>query len=368
MGWGSNDDDLSNYNYNKVKEMGTDIYIAPDLIDTKFETYRLANLKLIHYQTATTYNRVNHIAKYTEGIYSKWEAESVPISQGEIQLSRNTILVDEIPGVGVKTKVNQAGYLIWGPDYIQPVNYVIDITDATKIIKYNVKFRLKVEPKIYPPVGLGDNLGNICRIEVTKNDTVIASSIIKARDFLTYGVWKEFTLTYSKETILALKSNQLFSTSYLLSGTQNSGAEIFPNIEFKIYFYGTSTNYLDLYVDNILVYDQRGLDVITNINRQIQIIDQSNNTNNVNKITTNQTNFNNTVIGWYSIDEPSFIDQWACIKKIDSLIRYGTNGKKLVTSIAGNWNGRVYEGSSVFRVDELIRRIGLQEVIKKRNP
>ena len=73
--------------------------VAPDLLYTKFDVFRLANLKLIPYQTSTTFTRTNLIAKYTDAIYSVWEAESVPISQGEIQLTRDLTRVDEIPGV-----------------------------------------------------------------------------------------------------------------------------------------------------------------------------------------------------------------------------------------------------------------------------
>ena len=214
------------------------------------------------------------------------------------------------------------------------------------------------------PVPLTNNADNICRIEVTSGGTPLASSIVQANQFVNYGVWNLFELTYSQNNNASMKTNQPLQTSYLLNGTQNTEIEIFSNVEFKLYYYGTSTNYLNLYVDNILVYDnERGNDLFTNQNRQQQIIDQANNINNVNNITTNQSDFENTVVGWYPADEASFIDQWACVKKIAELIKNNTNGKKLVASIAGNWNGRVYEGSSVYRVDELIRRTNIEEVI-----
>ncbi len=363
FGWTTNDDWLHDYDYNKIKEMGTDVLVAPDLLYTKFDIFRLANLKLIPYQTDTTFTRTNLIAKYTDAIYSVWETESVPISQGEIQLTRDLTKVDEIPGVGVKTKNNNPGYIITGPNYIQPIKYSID-TVGPGLITYYVNFKLKVEPNVNPVVPLTNNVDNICRIEVTSGGIPLASSIIQANQFVNYEVWKDFELTYSQNNNASMKTNQPLKTSYLLNGTQNTDIEIFSNVEFKIYYYGTANYYLNLYVDNILVYDNaRGNPLFTSQAIQQNIIKQANNTNNVNNITTSQSDFDNTVVGWYPADEASFIDQWACVKKIAELIKNNTNGKKLVASIAGNWNGRVYEGSSVYRVDELIRRTNLEEVI-----
>ncbi len=341
FGWTTNDYWLHDYDYNKIKEMGTDILVAPDLLYTKFDVFRLANLKLIPYQTSTTYTRANLIAKYTDAVYSVWEAENVPISQGEIQLSRDLTRVDEIQGVGVKTKNNNPGYIITGPNYIQPVKYSIDVpVGGDGLITYHVKFKLKVEPN-GSPVPLINNTDNICRIEVTSGGTPLASSIIQAKQFINYGAWNQFELTYSYNNNASMKTNHPLQTSYLLNGTQNTEIEIFSNVEFKIYYYGTPTNYLNLYVDNILVYDTRGELLFTDPIFQGDIIEQANNTDNVNNITISQSDFDNTVVGWYPADEASFIDQWACVKKIAELIKNNTNGKKLVASIAGNWNGRV---------------------------
>src|SRR5690606_28569188 len=140
-----------------------------------------------------------------------------------------------------------------------------------------------------------------------------------------------------------------------------SNAEIFSNVEVKVYFYGSS--YLSLYVDNILVYDVRGNQLINLQSKQQEIIAQANNTDDVNKITTNQTYFENTVVGWHTIDEPMFIDNWAGVKKIAELLKNNTNGKKLVLSIAGVWNGKAYDGTNVYRIDELVRRTNIEEVI-----
>lgn len=186
FGWGTNDNWLPTYNYNKINEMGTDIFVAPNVISTKFNTYKNANLKLIPYQTETTYQRVNDIAQYTEGIYSIWEAEGFDDSGAEIQLSylsQNATIFNEGGISGIKT-IGNPGYLIGGPNYIQPVAYTIG---STSEINYTIEFNLKVEPKNGSSVPLTNNSDIICRIEVLSNGNPLDISEILAEDFDDYG-------------------------------------------------------------------------------------------------------------------------------------------------------------------------------------
>jgi len=76
--------------------------------------------------------------------------------------------------------------------------------------------------------------------------------------------------------------------------------------------------------------------MMAHINRQSDIVSQAKNRGDVNKFYT--SSFDSTVVGWYAVDEPGFIDNWACVKKIAELLRDSTQNKKLVTSIAGSEN------------------------------
>jgi hypothetical protein len=353
---------LPTYNYNKIKEMGTEVYVAPDLLSTKFDIYKAVKLKLIPYQTSTSYQRVNSIAKYTEGIYTIWEAEGFDDTGAEIQLSylpQNATLFSEGNINGIKSTGNP-GYLISGPNYIQPASYSID---TNLEINYTVKFKIKVEPKNGSSVSLTNNSDIICRIEVLSNGLPLDTTEILAEDFGNYGEWIEGTLNYSKNNNLAKNTSHPIQTSYLESIKQSARIEIFSNVEFKVYFYGTGTDYLTLYVDRILVYDQRGVELMAQAQKQLDIIHQATNYNNINQFTTDQTVFDTTVVGWFAVDEPSFIDNFGCVKKVAELLKNNATNKKLVVSIAGSWNGRVYEGSNVFRIDELMKRTGIEDVI-----
>ena len=342
FGWVTSFTWLDAYNFNKVKEMGTDIFIPTDVIASKFDKYRLANLKLIPYQQFTREGRVNYIAKYTEAAYSLWEAEGNDDAQGQIKMIPDYDHVDIDSGFAIKTKNNTSGYLLNGPHYLQPAKYTIFSSEVpaeieTEILKFTVRFKLKVEPTSGTNVSLVDNNDIICRLEVLTGDTLLAVDTIKARRFGNYNEWGIIDLKYSNIDNVSINTTHPVHPRTIYQGTQTVERTAFADVRFRVYFYGTSTNYLSLSVDNILAFDDRGYDLMmAHINRQSDIVSQAKNRGDVNKFYT--SSFDSTVVGWYAVDEPGFIDNWACVKKIAELLRDSTQNKKLVTSIAGSEN------------------------------
>jgi len=342
FGWVTSFTWLDAYNFNKVKEMGTDIFIPTDVIASKFDKYRLANLKLIPYQQFTREGRVNYIAKYTEAAYSLWEAEGNDDAQGQIKMIPDYDHVDIDSGFAIKTKNNTSGYLLNGPHYLQPVKYTIFSSEVpadieSEVLNFTVRFKLKVESVGGNFVSLTNNSDNICRIEVFTGDTLLAIDTIQAQQFSYYNEWKTFDLIYSNKINASTNTTHPVQPRTIYLGSETVERKAFADVKFRVYFYGTSTNYLSLSVDNILAFDDRGYDLMmAHINRQSDIVSQAKNRGDVNKFYT--SSFDSTVVGWYAVDEPGFIDNWACVKKVAELLRDSTQNKKLVTSIAGSEN------------------------------
>jgi len=342
FGWVTSFTWLDAYNFNKVKEMGTDIFIPTDVIASKFDKYRLANLKLIPYQQFTREGRVNYIAKYTEAAYSLWEAEGNDDAQGQIKMIPDYDHVDIDSGFAIKTKNNTSGYLLNGPHYLQPVKYTIFSSEVpadieSEVLNFTVRFKLKVESVGGNFVSLTNNSDNICRIEVFTGDTLLAIDTIQAQQFSYYNEWKTFDLIYSNKINASTNTTHPVQPRTIYLGSETVERTAFADVKFRVYFYGTSTNYLSLSVDNILAFDDRGYDLMmAHINRQSDIVSQAKNRGDVNKFYT--SSFDSTVVGWYAVDEPGFIDNWACVKKVAELLKDSTQNKKLVTSIAGSEN------------------------------
>jgi len=342
FGWVTSFTWLDAYNFNKVKEMGTDIFIPTDVIASKFDKYRLANLKLIPYQQFTREGRVNYIAKYTEAAYSLWEAEGNDDAQGQIKMIPDYDHVDIDSGFAIKTKNNTSGYLLNGPHYLQPVKYTIFSSEVpadieSEVLNFTVRFKLKVESVGGNFVSLTNNSDNICRIEVFTGDTLLAIDTIQAQQFSYYNEWKTFDLIYSNKINASTNTTHPVQPRTIYLGSETVERKAFADVKFRVYFYGTSTNYLSLSVDNILAFDDRGYDLMmAHINRQSDIVSQAKNRGDVNKFYT--SSFDSTVVGWYAVDEPGFIDNWACVKKVAELLQDSAQTKKLVTSIAGSEN------------------------------
>jgi hypothetical protein len=352
-GSASNFNWLNEYEFDSLKAMGSEVYLAPDLWPTKFNLLKDAGIKVIPWQYDST--MANYIAKYTDAVYSIWEAESSkePLDTG-FQLIKSSDLYQYADGLKTKSSTD-SGYIISGPKYWQRLKYKVD---TNEVMKYSVKFSIKIKSTIgiLPPIYLEENADPVCRIEIAvENDSKIGS-IIRVNDFDNFDTWQEFEIEYSKDTLT--KSGNPLPISYIDIGPDKINVEVLKDVEFKIHYYLETNDYLELHVDKITVSDVRGINLYNNANIQNLIAAQVTNGSEIhdrNKFTTDDDDFDSTVVGWMAIDEPDFIDNWACVKKVAEILKNIPNSKKLVCTIAGSSDGKVHWGADTYRIDELIK-------------
>jgi hypothetical protein len=272
-------------------------------------------------------------------MYTIWEAEGTDPADGEITLNRNTSNTIIVPG-GIRTVNNLTtpGYIITGPGYLQPLEYKIEEND---LLKYTVLFKLKVEPgDSFVP--LNENSDNVCRIEATYNGghNITDAVDIKASDFVSYGNWKTFSIEYDKFDI----QDNWINIYNRLNGSHHKAI---TDVEFRIYFYGL--NYLNLYCDDVRVYDLRGFALFNNIATQQRIKEQAKNANNINNFTTNSTAFDTMVVAWFPVDEPLSVDNYEPVRFIDSIINISSGGtRRMFVSTCASWNASGFPSGIYF--------------------
>ena len=122
--------------------------------------------------------------------------------------------------------------------------------------------------------------------------------------------------------------------------------------------------YLDLWVNSITIYDDYGWTVKNDNTTQLEIINIAKNEGNKQIFPT--STYDETVVGWFAIDEPETIDNLAVIQEIDDLINNATNGKRrLMVAMCNGWNSLFgeYGGTgidTVFKIDEYLSRTNLK--------
>jgi len=124
--------------------------------------------------------------------------------------------------------------------------------------------------------------------------------------------------------------------------------KIIPNVEFKIIWDGSDS--LALCVDNILIYDDKGQKLIKEENEVLSYISDDVNYQN------DPFMSDDHIVGWYPIDEPNFIDNMACVKKVTEIVQDFKPNNKVIPAIAGSWNGMLDTGSDISKIDEYYRR------------
>jgi hypothetical protein len=353
--WGSDGDWLYYYNYSEIDSMGGDAVIQPELNAYKFGKYKDANIKMIPYQQNPPAPQVNYITYYTEAIYTKWEAESTNPLDGQVKLEAVANYVDEIAGVGIKTKngLSTADYILKGPGYIQPLDHRILEEGYSTVIDYDIDFNLKINGD---PFLIQSNINEpICKIEAIYEGGILDEKILTAADFQALDSWKTFKLIYNKHDVSPPHIHQKYSMS------TSAAQEYITKVEYKIYFYGLP--YLTLYCDYILVSDRRGRNLFNNPGPSNDIIAQATNDSDINKFIENDNlSYDTLVVGWFAIDEHDNIDNWACVNKVSELLRLNSN-KRIITSISGPRGGKVWDGAAQYRVDEYIRRAKPDNII-----
>ena len=258
--------DMGAYQYDYIKDMGIDVVIASNVTTERLLEIRKRGLRVFPAQLDTTIYEPNYndIIKYTDARYSIWEAEGTNPENGDATLTYNKSIAEPYfngnQKEGIVTQENSnEGILITGPGYRQGIYY--RAIDINKIIKYRADFRLKIE-KINPGTDLNKD-DEVCLIQITnsaiKNGKVADKLIIKeqivAVEDLQLNEWKDIQVEYDFSIMNQPKQTSLYFPS--TSAWAN-------HVDFNIIWKGNPQ--LRLYVDNIIISDERGREIIDSKN------------------------------------------------------------------------------------------------------
>jgi|GEM_PF-967661 len=363
------------YDYKMIDSMGADALVVSDLTPALYDHIKngAPNLKLIPYTTGTLTNDL--ICQYSEGMYNEWGVVDDSI-EGKYQFG-NDLSKIEISGDTVKTKTNAGmGEIIYGPGewftpqftrksffrgYPQQSKFLLG-DPGYRTIEYNCDFKLKIGRDPYYQqdtlVPVEDNKTVVCTLRVGYRgegggDFIpVEEKTLLMENFREYDEWSDFS----------------FDSSYTWINTQTTEKEVFIGnteatrdyqlrTEIQIKFSGYQ--YVNLYVCKIVNYDlDRGKSLMTttNFNNNIKYITENIKPDSSGYIYTNGS-YDSTVISWYAVDEPGSFDNFAVIKKIDSLMNAASNGKRrLYITHAGIFNGAVGNNIKVHKA--LLERTG----------
>ncbi len=336
--------------------------MVPNMSNSVYSRIQTANLKVIPRQVNLDLNNgiKNYIERYTDAHYTTWEAEGINSADGDVNLSYNSsygnIFTNEYGRSGVKTKTtaNVPATLISGPGYRQNVKYK-SIEQGSQI-NYTLKSSILVQynPSVPNPQQYENQEDVICTLKVTATEiingttlgneiTVGTPLVIKVRD-ITKNTWIDKSIGYDLNSLV---QNYLVKTPYMLTSSVTSSVDKAGYIQFKIIWNGLQ--YLQLYVDKMVVSDTRGRDIKAyNSQQQQNVKDQADDFS------------SSTVAAWYSLDEPGSIDNYEPYRIVDSLTHVANSNLRLTTSFTTGWNGKYGEtgqGShQYFTYKEFIKR------------
>jgi hypothetical protein len=358
-------------NLQKMKELGVMGFYATDLTTASYNTITDSGLKVFPYQLSGN----NWIVYYTDAIYTKWEAEGKGDgSNGDMQLYHNTsisLTFTEGSKKGIKTSSSNAGNLTFGPYYYQYVEYKqLPIDPLYPQIQYSADFELKIVNKIPIqdlPAGYENTL--VCTLKVVATNPALAaeqqehtieSRELFVRDFLPpngngWNQWKTISIAnYDLTTLVNLSAQQLKGIYYNGSGNNTNPTYDSRWMQYKIDWAGVS--FLDLYVDNITISDQKGRLIKDNTTARNQV-----------KTLVAQYPDTSTVLGWFGLNEPFSIDNYEPFSIVDGLVQDTNATLHLFTTFTTGWggvygmpypgsfgdNGYVYKGSEFIKRSKL---------------
>ena len=316
--------EMAPQNFTQMSEMGIYAVVAPDAINIDdahyLQQYKDANLKIIPQQI---WWAPNDIYKYTDAYYTVWEAEGTDPNKGLTTLYYDQTYTSYFSEGNIKgrktvsSSIPSGTQLIFGPGYPQVAEYKSTVFDT--IINYTAEFKMKIVPNTTPPSGNPV----VCTLRVTNlNENLAETDIItpvevRLNDFGGWNNWKSIRIRYD------LMNVTLPNIDEALAGQPTAFC-----VQFKIIWNGLS--FLDLFMDDIKIYDEFGLGIVTNINRQNELED------------TIETYINeNSIIGWYALDEPGSIDNYEPYRVVDNIINSVSNGNlRLHTGFTGGRRGK----------------------------
>ncbi|MGQ9799745.1 MAG: hypothetical protein ACUVRG_10750 [Ignavibacterium sp.] len=340
---------------------GKDIFILPEQ----------------YFVRQNTFNK--YITFYTEGRYTEWPTVGTDSSDGKATLKSLRTHTEKYGGL-LRT-IQTYGILlshdtiVFGPQYLQDVYYRFH-NDQDKDISYKVRYELMLEQLI---PGDYSNTDTVCILQVTAKETyngifttelpvyVISEKAVTIGELLPFNQKKIFEMKYSLVNVTDSISNKSKVHNASKTGQKNSDERInlfeaVKNIEFRI-VWKSNSDVFRLYMDTIKVFDDRGWEIMNDIEAQQKIINQ------VTKVP-----YKDMVAGWMSVDEPLSIDQMAPIKKVGELIESVSPNTGLWVNYNCGWNGRFGNAADpgytmrLERVDEFMRRVKKANIWVVMNP
>lgn len=363
-------DSIDLANITAMKELGIMGIYATDLHSASYNILTSNGMKIFPHNIWTP---DNWIVYYTDAIYTKWEAEGKGDgSNGDMQLYHNSSICStftEGTTKGIKTSSSNAGNLTFGPYYYQYVDYKqLPIDTLFPQILYTADFELKIVNKI-PIQNLPAGYENVpvCTLKVVATNPLLSaeqqehtidSLVLYVRDFLPpngngWNQWDTYSLTEYKLDSLKNLSEQQIKGGYYYEENSDTAYDS-RWMQYKIDWAGVS--FLDLYVDNITISDQKGRDI-----KSDEIIKD--------KIKTLVAQYPDAskVLGWFGLNEPFSIDNYEPFRIVDGLVQEENSNLHLFTTFTTGWmgvygapyqdsfgeNGNVYKGSEFIKRSKL---------------
>lgn len=348
--WGREHNLFQGYDYQDIQDAGIDAVISAWMNDTIYNLLKPKS-KIIPYQCFPS-GRFGTVF-YSERGYTIWEAEDDDISH--LTLERRNVVFRQEPnpnGGGdikyVRSNIVSLDTIIYGPKHYNQLRE--SIINEIKI-PYTALFKLKLVEKDDSLItnSCNQNIA-ICKLQVTSerdsNISVLKEQIIYDTDFGSLNNWVTFALTYNT---VQEDSPDIVSYEKKLLGDVTHW-KIIPNVEFKIIWLGSST--LNLCVDNIELGDSDGKKLVGNDNQTIS--------NLIAEVNYQLDPFmsDEDIVGWYPVDEPNFIDNMACVKKVTEVVEAQKPNNDIIPTIAGSQTGMLDFGSNYSKIDEFYYRAG----------
>ncbi|MBE0539411.1 MAG: hypothetical protein IH620_06835, partial [Ignavibacterium sp.] len=316
--------------YQQMDSMGVYAVVVPDVFKftpgiSYLQRFKNHNLKVIPAEIWSD-SIHNQIFRYTDSHYSIWKAAGVTdTSNGKASLIRssNTTVVNNVV-IASPSYTPSGDTIVKGPGYSQNTKY--RLSDDT--VFYHIKFGMKIEQTIPNlPQNFMDDV--VCKVMVTtiatdtSEEVPVCSTEVRVSDFGDWGNWINVSDDYN-----LIQYSFDMPVRQGIAGTDSWWQPISYYVQFKIVWEGLS--YLDLYVDTVKVYDDRGINIVE------KEIYQFNISNLV------QSYINDPyIIGWYGLDEPLSIDNYEPYRVVDSIIQ-SVNGSqiRLHAGLTTGWNGQ----------------------------
>ncbi|MDR3609996.1 MAG: hypothetical protein P4L27_05505 [Ignavibacteriaceae bacterium] len=355
-----NSQDQSFYNYSYFDSVADGIIGFTGTENVYYNQFiHNTNLKVIPYNA---YGSHITIAKYSDGAYSNWDIINSRYSNDSLAIIKNndicTTAIDPQMNKAVLKTNNSAvagPLLCVGPGIMQQIYYSVE--PGKKNYTRTDSLKIKLNPAYIGTVpAISRDSTVVCILHTvykTKNGKgwqehpIGKPKEVKVYQFLGYDKWIAVTSGYD-----------LSEVSKLGSGN-NGNMQFVPQIDFRIEW--KKVDYLNLFVNSITVWDERGYLVIKNdsIRTVIKKIALNNE-----EPQFSHNSLNNNIIAYQTVDEPSCIDNFAVINEIDKLLNDASGGKiRLFMSIANTWNGKL--GNELvgeepnYKVDEILARTNL---------